>query len=606
MPSAIQPLDEGIGAPLPMTRAEMTARGWDACDVILVSGDSYVDHPSFGVAVIGRVLEALGYRVGIIAQPDPRNPRMMLELGAPRLFWGITAGNVDSQLAKLTVMRKRRSDDPYSAGGKSGARPPNASIVYTTMARQAFKGVPVVLGGIEASLRRFPYYDYWTDRVRRSILFDAKADLVAFGMAERAVAMIASRLSAGESLHGIAGTAEIRKTLDGLGDSIELPPFEIVSVSSPEGKRSFADMVRTVFLRHHAAVGRTLHQRHGERWLVVHPPAPPLTPAELDGLYVLPFTRRPHPSYGRNRIPAFDMIRDSVTIHRGCYASCAFCAITAHQGATVTSRSRESVLRELTDLAGKPDFHGTVSDLGGPTANMYGTGCRIGRPGCPGRSCLDPSICENLETGHGRLLDLMRASRSVPGIRHVFVGSGLRFDLALRGGGRHYIEELVRHHVGGRLKIAPEHISNEVLAAMRKPGAALCREFREAIRRAAEATGRPCPTVEYFISGHPGCTLSHMVELAEYLHRHRIQPEQVQDFYPAPMTLAAAMFHTGVDPLTMKPVYVPRSDREKSLQRALLLCHLPEFYRKAREALRDAGREDLIGRGPNCLVPPGP
>lgn len=598
--------DAMSGHALPMTRAEMTARGWDSCDVILVSGDAYVDHPSFGVAVIGRVLDAKGYRVGVIAQPDQRNPQTMRELGAPRLFWGITAGNVDSQLAHLTVMRKRRSDDPYSPGGKSGARPPNASIVYTTMARQAFKGIPVVLGGIEASLRRFPYYDYWTDKVRRSILFDAKADLVAFGMAEHAVTAIASRLNAGQDLRGIAGTAEIRKTLDGLTDPIELPPFETVSASSPEGKHSFAEMARTIFLRHHAAVGRTLVQRHGDRWLVVHPPAPPPTLEELDRIYALPFTRRPHPFYGRNRIPAFEMIRDSVTIHRGCYAGCAFCAITAHQGAAVTSRSPGSVLEELANVARQPDFHGTVSDLGGPTANMYGTGCRLGRPGCPGRSCLDHAICENLETGHGQLLDLMRAARAAPGIKHVFIGSGLRFDLALRGGGRRYIEELVRHHVGGRLKIAPEHTSDEVLAIMRKPNAAVCREFREAIRHAAEVTGKPCPTVEYFISGHPGCTLAHMVELAEYLHRHRIVPEQVQDFYPAPLTLAAAMFHTGVDPLTMKPVYVPRTDRDKALQRALLLHHLPEFHRRAREALRETGREDLIGRGPNCLVPPGP
>lgn len=588
-----------------MTREEMNSRGWDACDVILVSGDAYVDHPSFGVAIIGRVLESRGYRVGIIAQPDRENPSTMRQLGAPRLFWGITAGNVDSQLSELTVMRKRRSDDPYSPDGKAGHRPPNASIVYTTMARQAFKGIPVILGGIEASLRRFPFYDYWTNRVRRSILFDAKADLLAFGMAEKAIVEIAARLKAGSDLHGIAGTAGIMKTVEGLANTIELPSFETVSAHSPEGKRAFAEMFRTVCLAHHAASTRALVQKHGDRWLVVHPPAAPLTPPELDAIHALPFTRRPHPSYGRRRIPAFDMIRDSVTIHRGCYAGCAFCAITAHQGAAVVSRSRESILRELADLAADPDFHGTVSDLGGPTANMYGTGCRLGRPGCPGRSCLDPAICENLETSHARLMQLMEAVRSAPGIRHAFVGSGLRFDLALRGG-RRYIKDLVRHHVGGRLKIAPEHVSDQVLSVMRKPGAAIYREFRDEISRAAKATGKACPTVEYFVSGHPGCTLAHMVELAEYLHRHRIQPEQVQDFYPAPMTLAAAMFHTGVDPLTMKPVYVPCTDREKSLQRAILLHHLPEFHHKAREALREAGREDLIGRGQHCLVPPGP
>jgi uncharacterized radical SAM protein YgiQ len=589
-----------------MTRAEMAARGWDACDVILVSGDAYVDHPSFGVAVIGRVLEAQGHRVGIIAQPDPRNPVAMRELGPPRLFWGITAGNVDSQLASLTVMRKRRSDDPYTPGGKAGARPPNATIVYTTMARQAFKGVPVVIGGIEASLRRFPYYDYWTDKVRRSILFDAKADVLAFGMAERAVTKIAACLAARVPAAGIPGTAEIRKNMDGLSNAIELPPFETVCDPSPAGIRLFAEMVRTIVLKHNAAAGRTVVQRHGDRWLVVHPPAPPPSPAELDMIYDLPFTRLPHPSYSGRRIPALEMIRDSVTIHRGCYADCAFCAIAAHQGTAVTSRSPDSVLKELRTLSALPDFHGTVSDLGGPTANMYGTGCRQGRPGCPGRSCLAPAVCENLDASHARLMGLLRAARSVPGIRHVFIGSGLRFDLAMRGGGRRFIEELVRHHVGGRLKIAPEHVVDEVLAVMRKPPSGDWREFRGAVAHAADVAGKPCPIVEYFISGHPGCTLAHMIELAQHLHRHDIRPDQVQDFYPAPMTVAAAMFYTGLDPMTMKPVHVARTDREKALQRALLLHHMPEFHRKAREALREAGRSDLIGKGHGCLVPPGP
>jgi uncharacterized radical SAM protein YgiQ len=423
-------------------------------------------------------------------------------------------------------------------------------------------------------------------------------------MAEQAVTAIAERLKNGQDLRRIPGTAEVRRTIDDLTDPIELPSFEIVSAMSPDGRVAFAEMVRCIFLNHHVAVGRAIVQPHGDRWLVVHPPAPALTQEQLDAVYSLPFTRRPHPSYGTRRIPAFEMIRDSVTIHRGCYARCAFCAIAAHQGATVTSRSPDNVLAELAVVASQPGFHGTISDLGGPTANMYGTGCRIGKPGCPDRSCLGIPFCKNLNTSHGQLIELMRAARSVPGIKHVFVSSGLRFDLALRGGGTNYIEDLLRYHLGGRLKIAPEHVSDEVLNIMRKPVAEIYREFRAAIARAAKVTGRQCPVVEYFISGHPGCTLAHMVELAEYLHLHNIHPEQVQDFYPAPMTLAAAMFHTGLDPITMQPVYVPRTDREKALQRALLLHHLPEFHRKAREALREADREDLIGRGPGCLVPP--
>ena len=589
-----------------MTRREMDARGWTECDAVIVTGDAYVDHPSFGAALIGRFLESLGYRVGIIAQPDPRNVEDFRALGRPRLFWGVTAGNVDSQLAQLTIMRKLRRDDPYSPDGKGGRRPPNASIVYTAMARQAFKGVPVVLGGIEASLRRFAYYDFWTDRVRRSILFDAKADILAFGMAERAIEQIAARLKAGHDLRGIPGTAEICRDVEGLNEALELPTYDEVAAPTEPGRLAFARTARLIHLNHSVAGARVLLQKHGERWLVAHPPAAPLQGAELDRLYALPFTRRPHPAYGKARIPAFEMIRDSVTTHRGCYADCTFCAIAAHQGVAVSSRGERGILAEIEHMAGDPDFHGTVSDLGGPTANMYGTGCRAGRPGCSGRNCLDPALCRNLNPDHGPLLHLMRAARQVKGVKHVFVTSGLRFDLALAGGGKPYIEELVRHHVCGLLKIAPEHVSDRVLRMMRKPSASQYRQFVDLFMEATRAAGRKHGIVEYFMSGHPGCTLEDMVELAQYLHAARVQPEQVQDFYPAPMTLAAAMFYTGLDPLTMARVYVARGDRDKALQRALLLHHKPEFQGKAREALMAAGREDLIGRGKHCLVPPDP
>jgi uncharacterized radical SAM protein YgiQ len=588
-----------------MSRRDLDARGWAECDVVIISGDAYVDHPSFGAALIGRWLEWLGYRVGVIAQPDVRDVEAFRTLGRPRLFWGITAGNVDSELARLTVMRKVRHDDAYTPGGKAGRRPPNATIVYTSMARQAFKGVPVVLGGVEASLRRFAYYDYWTDKVRRSILFDAKADVLVYGMAEMALAEVAARLREGGDWHGIAGTAEIRKAAECPVGALRLPAYEVVATAGEAGRRAFAGMTRTIYLNHGAFSDVVLTQAHGDRELVVHPAVKPPTPAELDLIYALPFTRRPHPAYGGEKIPAWEMIKDSITTHRGCYAGCAFCAIAMHQGGAVTSRSQTSVMDELGRLARSPGFHGTVSDLGGPTANMYGTGCRQGRAGCPGRNCLVPQPCPHLDTDHARVLGLMRAARQAPGVKHAFVTSGVRHDLALVGGGREYVRELVDHHVCGLLKIAPEHVSEGVLAVMRKPGRRVYEAFTALYRACLGEAKKPYGLVEYFISGHPGCTLGDMVELACYLHGRGIQPEQVQDFYPAPLTLAAAMFHTGLDPLTLTPVPVAKTDREKALQRALLLCHQSEFQDKARDALREAGREDLIGHGRQCLVPPG-
>jgi len=590
--------------PLPMSRREMDDRGWDACDIIVVTGDAYVDHPSFGAAIIGRFLEWLGYRVGIIAQPDPDDVESFRLLGQPRLCWGITAGNLDSQLNRFTAMRKLRHEDAYSPNGTAGLRPANASIVYTARARQAYKGVPVVLGGVEASLRRFAYYDFWSDKVKRSVLFDAKADLIVFGMGERALAEVAYRLREGQELTGIPGTVETRKELDGINDVVELPSYEEVAAPTKEGKRAFARMAADIHRYTDPQAAQCLAQRHGDRWLLAHPPAAPLSTPEVDAVYALPFTRRPHPAYDGAPIPAYEMIKDSITTHRGCYSGCSFCAIGAHQGTAISSRSQENVLAEIGRLTRDANFHGTVSDLGGPTANMYRTGCKRGRARCPGKSCLFPTVCKHLETDHGPLLKLLRAARKVEGVKHVFVSSGIRFDLALSEGGRGYIAELSAHHVSGRLKIAPEHVSRDVLNAMRKPEPELYRRFVEQYRACSAKHGKNQQIVEYFISGHPGCTLRDMVELAIYLQRANITPEQVQDFYPTPMTLATAMFYTGIDPLTEKPIYVARTDREKALQRALLLCQKPEFHRKAREALREAGRDDLIGFGRNCLVPP--
>lgn len=585
-----------------MTRSEMEARGWTACDVILVTGDAYIDHPAFGTALIGRYLESLGYRVGIISRPDYTSVEAFQVLGAPRLFWGVTAGNLDSNLARLTVMRKIRRDDPYAPGGVAGGRPAHASMVYTSRVRQAAKGVPVILGGLEASLRRWAYYDYWTDQVRRSLLPDSKADLIAYGMAERSIAEIAARLRAGRDLHGIPGTVEMASRIDPAAGWVELPSFEEVSPPTDAGRAAFTRMARDVYLR--AESRETLIQKHGLRWVVAHPPAIPLTPAELDALYDLPFTRRPHPAYGMNRIPAFDMIRDSITTHRGCYGGCAFCAIGAHQGKTLVSRSREGILKEIQRCAEAPGFHGTISDLGGPTANMYGTAC--GRPAgpCARSSCLFPEICPMLKADQHPARELLAAARKVPGIRHVFVTSGIRYDLLEAPGGAEYFEELVRHHICGRLKIAPEHAVPRVLAAMHKPPPESYRRFVGRWQAMQRRCGRHDQLNEYYISGHPGCSLVDMVELALSLKRRGLRPEQVQDFYPAPLSLAAAQYYTGRDPVTGEPVPVARTDRDKALQRALLLCHLPEYYAKAREALRQAGRADLIGRGPEALVPP--
>ncbi len=582
----------------------MSALGWDVCDIILISGDAYIDHPAFGTALIGRLLAALGYRVGIIAQPDVSTSADFSRLGAPRLFWGVTAGNVDSRLSQLTVMRKRRHDDPYSPEGAPNRRPPNASLVYTARVRQvAAGGAPVVLGGLEASLRRFAYYDYWTDKVRRSILFDAKAELLAYGMAERAVLETARRCRNGEPLTEIAGTAAIAAApLPDLKDFLRLPSYE--DLRGPQGMQAYLDMSRH-FLKHGTGnqTAATV-QAHGTRFLIAYPEAAALSSAEMDFLYGLPFTRRPHPAYGNTRIPAYEMIRDSVTTHRGCFGGCAFCAIGVHQGARISSRSPENILEEIRRIAAAPGFRGTITDLGGPTANMYGTGCRLPEHGCPSPHCLYPETCPNLETDQRPLTGLLQRARKVAGVHHVFCASGIRPDLAMGNNGAEYLRELAAHHVGGRLKIAPEHVVPHVLQRMRKPTRAHHDRFLAQFHRAAAAANRRYPVVEYYLSGHPGCTLDDMLELALFLRDRGIRPEQVQDFYPAPLTCAAAMYYTGMDPTTGKPVFTARTDREKADQRALLLCHLPEYHARARTVLKAMGRADLIGLGPSALTPP--
>lgn len=583
-------------SPLPASKQEIRDAGWAQADIILVTGDAYIDHPSFGAPLLGRLLQWLGYRVAIIAQPDVSDPGCMKELGPPRLFWGITAGNVDSQLSHLTVMRKRRRDDPYSPEGRAGRRPPNATISYTALARHAAPDKPVVIGGIEASLRTFAYYDYWSDKVRRSILADSKADILVYGMAEAALAEIAWCIEHGLETGGIRGTAVLKAGEVTSGKTILLPSYEEVASPSHEGKALFSRMTASIHKDRLRSPDLPMVQKHGHRYLCVNPAQPPLQTADMDLVYSLPYTRLPHPSYRGSDIPAYDMICNSVTTHRGCCANCSFCAITVHQGQAVSSRSRAGILEEIGRLARQGSFKGTITDLGGPTANMYGFYCRLGRSGCPEKNCIYPEICRNLHTDHNGIIEILRAARRSPGVKHAFVSSGIRFDLALSCGGKKYIDEIAAHHTGGLLKIAPEHISDSVLRHMRKPSVKSYRAFVRNYLEASRVAGKKQTVVEYFVSGHPGCTLEDMVDLALYLRKQRIKPEQVQDFYPAPMTIAASMYYTGEDPLTGEKVYSAKTDAEKALQRAILLSHDPAFMKKAEAGLLKAGRSDLLRR----------
>ena len=579
-------------SPLPMTLDEARTRGWDELDIVFVSGDAYIDHPSFGVPLLARLLESKGFRVGIIPQPDWRSPEAFRILGRPRLFFAVASGAMDSMVGHYTPARKIRRDDAYTPGNRHGSRPNRAVIVYTSCCKAAYREVPVVIGGIEASLRRFAHYDYWDDAVRRSIIFDAKADLLIYGMAEHPLVELAQRLRKGESfadIRDIRGTAYIGK--EGGFETrpyVELPSYEEVSTI----KQTYAEAFRLIDGEQNPYCAKSVVQRHGDRYLVCNPPSLPLSSKELDTVYRLPFTKAPHPSYSET-IPAWEQIRASITTHRGCFGGCAFCAITHHQGKFIQSRSEASVLEELRNLTSRPWFRGSVSDLGGPTANMYGLCCGAPADGekCRRGSCLFPAVCRNLVTSGKAGAALLTASRSLPGIKHIVVSSGVRFDLLERQ--PEYARELLAHHVGGLLKVAPEHVVEKVTAVMRKPGGEAFERFLAFFRQENSRLGKRQAVVPYFISGHPGCTLSDMVELALYLKRHNLRVEQVQDFTPTPGTLATCIYHTGIDPLTGKEVYVPRSEREKNLQKALLLFQLPEQRKLVMEALRICGREEV-------------
>lgn len=579
---------------IPVTRKEMLQRGWDELDVIFVNGDAYIDHPAFGVPLLARWLEQHGFRVGIIAQPDWRSKEAFMALGKPRLFFSASAGAMDSMVAHYTPARKLRHDDAYTPGNRHGARPNRATLVYTSRLKEAYRDVPVVIGGIEASLRRFAHYDFWEDKVRRSLLFDAKADILVYGMGERPLLEIASRMRQGERLadiHDVRGTCRIAKTYSGSSDFLEIPTFEETAAD----KMKFAEAFRLASLEQNPFCGRTIVQRHGERFLICAPPVLPLNEAEMDAIYALPFEKAPHPSYNQ-LIPAWEQIKTSITSHRGCFGGCAFCAITMHQGKIIQSRSEQSILDEIKLLARKPWFRGSISDVGGPTANMYGLGCNSPdtSKSCRRESCLFPQICKNLRTDDSRAVKLLRKIRETGGVKHVAISSGVRYDLMERQPA--YFSELVAHHVGGLLKVAPEHLVEKVTKLMRKPRGESFELFLHRFRDENERLAKRQQLVPYLMSGHPGCSLTDMLELALALKRLGMKVEQVQDFTPTPGTLSTCMFYTGIDPQNKTSVCVARTDREKGLQKALLLWHLPGERKKVLEALKMLGRENFVGQ----------
>jgi uncharacterized radical SAM protein YgiQ len=604
---------ETHAAPLaPMSRAEITARGWDAVDVVFVTGDAYVDHPSFAMAILARALEAAGFRVAMLSQPDWHSCAPWRQFGRPRLFFAVSAGNMDSLINHYTANKKVRNDDAYSPGGRIGRRPDRATLPYCHRAREAFPGVPVIAGGVEASLRRLAHYDYWSESVRRSILFDAKADLLVYGMGEEAIVEVAQRLAAGQTVRDLRDMRGVAYVLGASEtpaceawqerDATLLPSYEEVKGD----KLVFAEATRLIHVNTNPYNAKTLVQYHERQAVVVNPPALPLTQAEMDRIYDLPYTRRPHPSY-TEPIPAYEMIKDSVTLMRGCFGGCTFCSITAHQGRIIQSRSHDSVLREVRKMAADPEFKGIISDLGGPTANMYEMRCT--RPEveakCKRLSCVHPTLCKLLGTDHGPLVQLMRRARTEPGIRKVLVASGIRMDLAQLS--PEYMTELAAHHVGGHLKVAPEHTDTQVLDLMKKPDNDNFKTFARDFRRASQEAGKPKQyLVPYYIASHPGSDVHAMIDLAVFLKRNGYRPDQVQDFIPAPFDIATCMYYTGLDPFTKKPVYVANHLRDRKLQRALLQFFKPENYFEVRKALEQAGRQDLIGGGCDALIPAQP
>lgn len=649
---------------LPTTREEMDALGWDSCDVIIVTGDAYVDHPSFGMAIVGRFLEAQGFRVGIIAQPDWQSTADFMVLGEPNLFFGITGGNMDSMVNRYTSDRKVRSDDAYTPHGEGGKRPDRCVVVYANRLREAYRSVPIVVGGIEASLRRIAHYDYWSEKVRRSVLLDAKADLLVFGNGERQIAEIAHRLAQGEDIAALidirgtalrrartpAGWTEIDSThLDSPGrlnppedpyamrpdveesaaaeepaDAVQIVRFvrdvpaadratSVIRLPSYEQVRDdpvlYAHANRVLHVESNPGNARPLVQRHQQADVWINPPPIPLSTQEMDAVYELPFTRLPHPSYGDARIPAYEMIRFSVAIQRGCFGGCTFCSITEHEGRIIQSRSEESILREVEDIRDRvPGFTGVISDLGGPTANMYRLRCksREVEAACRRSSCVYPSVCPNLDTNHKPLINLYRKARALPGVKKVLIASGVRYDLAIED--PEYVKELAQHHTGGYLKIAPEALSDGPLSKMMKPGMDTYYRFKELFDRYSAEAGKEQYLIPYFIAAHPGTTDEDMLDLAVWLKQNGFRADQVQAFLPGPMATATAMYHSGVNPLRKvsaksEDVYVPKGTKQRRLHKALLRYHDANNWPLLRQALQDMGRADLIGNSKKHLVP---
>ncbi|MDR2753413.1 MAG: YgiQ family radical SAM protein [Oscillospiraceae bacterium] len=593
--------------PLPMTLEEARLRGWSAVDFLVVTGDAYVDHPSFGAALIARVLEAEGFAVGVAAQPLHKED--YTRLGRPRLGVFVTGGNIDSMVAHYTVAKKKRGRDLYSPGGKAGLRPDRAGIVYCQQIRRCFGNIPLILGGLEGSLRRFAHYDYWDDNVRPSILIESTADILVYGMGENQTISIARQLAEGiaaQKIRGVLGTCYLCTPQDTPWGGAQCPSFEEVSQNSDAGKRAYAKSCKVQMQEQDHLTGKLILQRHGAKMLVQNPPMPPLTTKELDRVYALPFARQWHPSYdAQGGVPGLEEVLFSITHNRGCFGACNFCSLAFHQGRYVTSRSKTSILAEAKLLTTLPGFKGYIHDIGGPTANFRQPSCQKQKTQglCKNRKCLAPQPCKALVADHSEYLDILRAARALPGIKKVFIRSGLRYDYLMEDESEEFFRELVRHHVSGQLKVAPEHCSAAVLDSMGKPHIEAFLRFAEKYKSLSKTAGKEQYLVPYLMSSHPGSTLHNAVELALFLKKQKIRPEQVQDFYPTPGTVSTCAFHTGLDPLTLQPVFTEKSPHGKALQRALLQPALPQNRALAREALKKAGRRDLIGTGKGCLTP---
>ena len=592
---------------LPVSKEDMKARGWEQCDFVYILGDAYVDHPSFGPAIISRVLESKGYKVGIIAQPDWKDEASIRVLGEPRLGFLVSGGNMDPMVNHYSVAKKRRQTDAYSPGGVIGKRPDRATVVYCNLIRKSFPKIPIIIGGIEASLRRMAHYDYWSDKVKRSILLDAQADLLSYGMGEKSIVEIAEALDSGlavKDITFIAGTVYKAKSLDSVYEPVILPSYKEIT----ENKRKFAESFYVQYCNTDPFSGKTLVEPYKETEFVVqNPPAKPLTQSEMDAVYSLPYMRTYHPMYEEaGGIPAIAEVKFSLVSCRGCFGACSFCALTFHQGRIIQTRSHESILREAEALTWEPDFKGYINDVGGPTANFRRPACdkQLKSGACVNKQCLYPKPCANMKVDHSDYLSLLRKLRELPRVKKVFVRSGIRFDYLLADKDGTFFRELCEHHVSGQLKVAPEHISDAVLKRMGKPENAVYEKFLKKYKDINQKLGKEQYVVPYLMSSHPGSTLKEAVELALYLQKLGYMPEQVQDFYPTPSTISTCMYYTGLDPRTMEEVYVPKSPHEKALQRALIQYRNPKNHALVVEALTKAGRTDLIGFGKECLIRP--